>query len=135
MAAAPAAPNRMADVWYWSPGLCKSMLKNWGIRIDDGRTFSVSNVFCIGKGGPATCEWNKSYTKRLYTRFIVFARSPDSTVRGFTLRPAAEKNFRVADIEAFGPEPSAAAFESEIGPLAARYARQELERGCARYSP
>src|SRR5713226_2309776 len=87
IAAAAASPGSseaaVAGGWYWSPGLCKSSLQQYGMRLDDGRTFRVAQAFCVGRGGLGSCEWNSNYSKRLYNHLTVLARSYDGIVRGF----------------------------------------------------
>src|SRR5689334_223992 len=88
-----------AGAWYWSPGLCKSNLQRYGMRLDDGRTFRIAQALCVGKGGPASCEWNAAYTRRLYNHFVAFARSYDGVVRGFDVYPTNRNGYRAEGIE------------------------------------
>jgi hypothetical protein len=121
--------------WYWSPGLCKSNLQRYGMRLDDGRTFAIAQSFCVGKGGVRSCEWNSSYSKRLYSHFVAFARSYDGVVRGFDLYPTGRNNYRAEDIELVSSSKmTARRFLSYVGQIASALARAELTKGCARYS-
>lgn len=135
LVAASASPGRAAQsgAWYWSPGLCKSNLQHYGMRLDDGRTFAIAQSFCVGKGGLSSCEWNSSYTKRLYNHFVAFARSYDGVVRGFDLYPTGRNSYRAEGIElASSTKMTAIRFLRSIGPIASSLARAELRKGCAR---
>jgi hypothetical protein len=114
--------------------LCKSNLHRYGMRLDDGRTFAISQALCVGKGGTSSCEWNANMSKRLYNHFVVFARSANGVVRGFDLYPTNRKSYRAEDIElASSLRWSAALFARHFGPIAASLARIELANGCAPY--
>jgi hypothetical protein len=135
-AAAPPGTSSAATTgaWYWSSGLCKSNLMRYGMRLDDGRTFHIAQALCVGKGGPAFCEWNASHTLRLYDRFSVFARSPDGVVRGFDLYPTGRKSYRAERIElASSSRMAAELFDRLLKGVASGAARIELEKGCAPY--
>jgi hypothetical protein len=129
--AAPTARPSAAGTWYWSAGLCKSSLRQYGMRLDDGRTFRIAQSYCVGKGG-AGCEWNASHTRRLYDHFVVFARSPDGGVRGFDLYPTGQSSYRALHIELLDRH-TAAEFDRLFASIAASAARLELEKGCAPY--
>jgi hypothetical protein len=136
LVAASATSSRAASTgsWYWSPGLCKSDLQRYGMRLDDGRTFRIEHALCVGKGGLASCEWNSNYSKRLYNHFVAFARSHDGVVRGFDLYPTSRNSYRAEDIElASSFKMTGSRFLSVYGPIASSLARIELEKGCARY--
>jgi hypothetical protein len=130
-------PSRAAarSTWYWSPGLCKTNLQRYGVRIDDGRTFRIAQAFCVGKGGPASCEWSPNGVRRLYNHLVVFARSFDNIVRGFDLYPTGRTSYRVQGITQFKVEMGAAQFTRFYGSIAASTARLELEKGCASAHP
>jgi hypothetical protein len=124
-----------AGAWYWSPGLCKSNLQQYGMRIDDGRTFRIAQAFCVGRGGLDSCEWNASYTRRLYNHFVAFARAYDGVIRGFDVYPTNRSNYRAEGIElASSHRLTAARFASLYGSISSSLARVELEKGCARNS-
>jgi hypothetical protein len=120
-----------AGGWYWSPGVCKSSLYRYGIRLDDGRTFRIAQSFCVGKGGPDSCAWNKGHVRRLYNHFVVFARSYDGLVRGFDLYPTGRITYRAVDIRQLGREPNAAHFNRAFGQIALELSQRENEKGCA----
>lgn len=137
LAAASATSSTAATTgtWYWSPGLCKSDLQRYGMRINDGRTFRVAQALCVGKGGLGSCEWNANHSKRLYSHFVVFARSPDGVVRGFDLYPTNRNSYQARNIElASSFKVPAGRFLSLYGPIASSLARVELDKGCAQYS-
>jgi hypothetical protein len=127
LTARPAA----AGTWYWSPGLCKISLHRYGMRLDDGRTFRIVQSYCVGKGGPSSCEWNSGHVRRLYNHFVVFARSYDGIVRGFDLYPTNRSAYRAQGIQQLGREPSAAHFDRVFGQIAAQLSRRENAKGCA----
>ncbi|HEY7396940.1 MAG TPA: hypothetical protein VH538_01445 [Gaiellaceae bacterium] len=134
-AAAVAGTARAAD-WFWSPGLCKSRLHQFGMQINDGRTFGVEQSFCIGRGGTVHCEWTSaSHVKRLYDRFLVIARSSDGVVRRFDLIPTGKLNYRATGIKSLGHADSAARFNTIVVRLATVAAQTEQQKGCAPPSP
>jgi len=120
-----------ASSWYWSPGVCKSNLRQYGMRLDDGRTFQIAQSFCVGKGGPASCAWNKGHIRRLYNHFVVFARSYDGGVRGFDLYPTGRKSYRATGIRLLGHESNAAHFNRVFSQIANDLSQRENEKGCA----
>jgi hypothetical protein len=65
-AAASAAAPAVAAPWYWSPGLCKSILINYGVTTADGRKFRASDARCIGE---KSCILRSG--SRLYSDFVV----------------------------------------------------------------
>jgi hypothetical protein len=136
LVAASTTSSRAATTgaWYWSPGLCKSDLQRYGMRINDGRAFRIAQALCVGKGGLGSCEWNANHSKRLYNHFVAFARSPDGVVRGFDLYPTNRSSYQAAKIElASSFRVTASRFLSLYGPIASSLARVELEKGCAAY--
>jgi hypothetical protein len=132
---ASAANGARAATWYWTPGLCKSNLVHAGIRIDDGRSFSVEQAFCVGTGGVKTCEWSSNHRTRLFTRFIAVVRSPDGAVRGFTLRTLSRSSFGLTGIRALGNEANASAFAAYVQSFTRAEAAKEQAKGCAPYTP
>src|SRR5262245_10344025 len=51
---------------FWSPARCERvMLKQHP---------SVSQVLCVGSGGPAQCRWTSGHRTRLYSELTVFTR-------------------------------------------------------------
>jgi hypothetical protein len=131
------APSQAAarSTWYWSPGLCKTNLQRYGVRINDGRTFHIAQAFCVGRGGPASCEWSPNGARRLYNHLVVFARSFDNIVRGFDLYPTGRNSYRVQGITQFKVGMTAAQFIRFYGSIAASTAKLELEKGCAPSHP
>jgi hypothetical protein len=43
-----AASSANTSKWYWTPGVCKSELHNYGVQFGDGRTFNVQQAYCVG---------------------------------------------------------------------------------------
>jgi hypothetical protein len=119
------------DEWVWTPGLCKSNLKRYGVRLTDGRTFSIADAFCVGRGGQQHCQWNSSYTKRLYDAFLVVVRSYDGVVRVANLYPTGKNEYELDGIRVIGRESSSRAFNALAGDVTWRTARKEHEKGCA----
>jgi hypothetical protein len=117
--------------WAWSPGLCKSNLKRFGVELTDGRTFKIADAFCVGRGGQSHCQWNSSYTKRLYDAFFVVVRSYDGVVRIANLYTTGEREYELDGIRVIGREASSRAFKTRAGNVTWRIARQEHEKGCA----
>jgi hypothetical protein len=135
-AAAAAAGTARASDWFWSPGLCKSRLHQFGMQINDGRTFGVEQSFCIGRGGTAHCEWTSaSHVKRLYNRFLVVARSNDGVVRRFDLIPTSKLDYRATGITALGRADNSAKFNEILAPYATVAVKHEQQKGCAPPSP
>lgn len=118
--------------WVWSPGLCKSKLKHYGVELSDGRTFGIADAFCVGRGGLAHCQWaSSSHLKRLYDRFFVVVRSYDGNIRVAELYTSGKDDYELEQIKLIGHEPSSASFNRRVAPLTASIARQEHEKGCA----
>jgi hypothetical protein len=134
IALAVAAPDGGAarGQWVWSPGLCKSYLKAYGVQISDGRVFHVSDAFCVGRGGLQHCQWTSaSHTKRLYDEFLVVVRSPDGTVRRAELYTSGKKDYELEQIRLIGHEGSSLAFTRFVTPIATAAAKAEQGKGCA----
>jgi len=132
--AAGGASGAAPTVWFWTPGVCKSYLHRYGVRIDDGRTFHVARAYCVGSGGEQTCQWSSSHRKRLFTTFFAVARSPDGVVRNFQLRPTGSFTFRLRGIRAV-ERLSATAFERKYATAVRSLALAENARGCGPYTP
>jgi hypothetical protein len=117
--------------WYWSPGLCKSRLKQYGVEINDGRTFRVSDAFCVGVGGLRHCEWTgPSHVKRLYDQFHIVVRSPDGSVRRSEFFPTGKASYDLEQIRLIAQFISAARFNSYVAPITSSWARNEQAKGC-----
>jgi hypothetical protein len=118
--------------WVWSPGLCKSRIEHYGVRINDGRTFSVSKAFCAGYGGLQHCQWSSAaHLKRLYDKFYVVARSFDGTVRVMDMYTSGETSYEVERIRAIGHESSYDAFYDAAQRIMYQIARDQQRLGCA----
>lgn len=129
------ATSRNATTWYWTPALCKSELGKEGMQLADGRTFYVANAYCVGWGGERYCEWSSGHRYRLYKRFTAYVRSPDSTVRTFTLWPTSgHGGYSASGVKVLGHEANAARFNALVQPIAAVLARAQQQRGCAPYT-
>jgi hypothetical protein len=124
----PAATSRTAT-WYWSPSWCKSTLRKYGVQFDDGRTFEVQQVYCLGVGGLQTCSWSSDHSFRTYRSFTAYVRSYDGTVRVFTLRPTGKHAFRGSNVRAYR-KMALDAFIAFTLPFVAKAARVEQAKGC-----
>jgi hypothetical protein len=129
--AAQAAGTHSSGDWHWTPGLCKSVLKQRTIELADGRTFNVADSYCVGVGGLRTCMWSSGYRYRLYNEFVAFTRAYDGTVRSLRVYVTDRRDGRVADIRAYGREADGAAFRTLIAPVAEALARRQHDLGCA----
>jgi hypothetical protein len=134
LTSAGAAPS---SVWYWSQTWCEHNLHRYGMRLDDGRTFRIANSFCMGKGGPGSCEWNATHVERLFNHFTVVARSYDEVVRGFDLYPTGRTSYRAQGITiASSHRWTASRFTKFWGSIASSAERNiEQPKGCAPHSP
>lgn len=121
--------------WYWTPGWCKHVLQNYGMELSDGRTFNVAKAFCVGEGGPSTCEWSSGYQFRLYSAFNAISRSFDGTVRVFVLHATGRQSYQATNIRAVANIPDPYRFEAFVAPLTHEWAAEEHQKGCAPYQP
>jgi hypothetical protein len=118
--------------WFWSPGLCKSRLHQYGVQINDGRTFHVSNSFCVGVGGFQHCEWTSSaHVKRLYNQFHIVVRSYDGSVRRAEFFPTGKASYDLEQIRLIAQFVSAPRFTSYVAPITSAWARSEQAKGCS----
>ena len=133
--AALAAPSLAAahppgqSKWSWTPALCKSYLKQYGVQIDDGRSFRATTVFC---GGMPECTYDRSAGKFYYDHFIVALIDGNLVYRTMTLHVTAEKSFRVDKLRVYGRAKTVAevkTFKREASALVARVSRQ-TQAGC-----
>jgi hypothetical protein len=130
---------------FWSAARCERVMLT--------QHPSVSQVLCVGSGGPANCRWTSGHRARLYSEFTVFTRVlhrnrtgevwvEPGFVRSFTLATRGRPGFgpifhvhgdlpRPADffmghVRVLRERPVAAAqFDSIVAPLAARLRRAE----------
>lgn len=110
--------------WSWTPALCKSELKKFGVRIDDGRTFRATTVFCAGM---PECVYDRGDRKHYYDHFAVAMIDGNLVYRTLTLHITAKDNFRVDQLEVHGRATTTAEvrrFTREAQALIARLARQ-----------
>ena len=129
-AAQPAAAHPPGQSkWSWTPALCKSYLTQYGVEIDDGRSFRATTVFC---GGMPACTYDRSAGKFYYDHFIVALIDGNLVYRTMTLHVTAEKNFRVDKLKVYGRAKTVAevkTFKREASALVARVSRQ-TQAGC-----
>src|SRR5262249_38015359 len=112
--------------WYWTPGVCKSELQNYGVRFDDGRTFNVAKAFCVGLHNHC---WLSDGT-RPYKVFIAVMRSYGGVVRRTLLTVTGRETWRGTDFKILVPYMSAAEFANRYGNAAWSVAGAENQRGC-----
>lgn len=124
-AAAPASAHPPGSgKWSWTPALCKSELKRYGVRIDDGRTFRATTVFCAGM---PECVYDRSDRKHYYDHFAVAMIDGNLVYRTLKLHITAKDNFRVDQLKVHGRATTTAEvsrFKREAQTLIARIARQ-----------
>lgn len=115
--------------WSWTPALCKSELKQYGVRIDDGRTFRATTVFCAGM---PKCVYDRSDRKYYYDHFAVAMIDGNLVFRTLKLHITAKENFRVDQLEVHGRATTTAevaGFKREAQALITRLARR-TQAGC-----
>jgi hypothetical protein len=120
------AQNASASNWYWTPGLCKSQLQNYGVQTADGRTFNVAKAFCVGLHDHC---WLSNGTRR-YKVFAAVTRTPGGVVRGMLLTVQNKDTWHGTNIKILQPYMSAAEFAGRAGNLAWSVAQAENQRGC-----
>ena len=100
VAAAPSSAHAPgASDWTWTPALCKSNLKNWGVEIDDGRTFRAAFAFC---GGMPECLYDRSDRRYFYDHFFVAMIDNNLVYRTMRLHVTGEDSFRVDKLQVHG---------------------------------
>lgn len=129
-AAAPAGahPPGKSD-WSWTPALCKSYLKQYGVRIDDGRTFRATSVFC---GGMPKCTYDRSDRKFYYDHFAVAMIDGNLVYRSMVLHVTKKDSFRVDNLRVHGRASTVAEvkrFEKEASALV-RGVAQKTQATC-----
>jgi hypothetical protein len=131
---ATAASSQTVNRWFWSPGYCKSMLKQYGVQLGDGRTFNVEQIKCVGWGGSEWCEWSQDGYERQYSRFHVMVRSYDSVVRAFDIKTTGKTTWSgLGKPLILGTNVPPYKFAQAIGPFMNSLARLAHEKGCAPY--
>jgi hypothetical protein len=132
---------------FWSAGRCERVMLT--------QHPSVSQVLCVGGGGPAHCRWTSGHHARLYSEFTVFTRVlhrniagdawvEPGFVRSFTLATRARPGFGrivhqygdqyagwpadffMGHVRVLRKRPVARAqFDSIVAPIAARLMQEE----------
>jgi hypothetical protein len=72
----------------WSPARCERVMLT--------QHPAVSQVICVGSGGPATCRWTSGHRARLYSEFTVFTRLLHRNVAGIWVEPGIVRSFTLA---------------------------------------
>lgn len=112
-----------ASEWSWTPALCKSYLKQYGVEIDDGRSFRAATVYCAGL---PECVFDRSAQKFYYDHFVVALIDNNLVYRTMRLHVTEKESFRVDRLRVFGKAKTTAelaTFKREGQALAARIAR------------
>ena len=120
---------------------------------------AVSQVLCVGRGGPANCRWTSGHRARLYSEFTVFTRLlhrnvvgdawvEPGRVRSFTLATRARPGFGrivhqygdqyagwpadffMGRIRMLATHVTPARFHSIVAPIAARLMQEEKAASC-----
>jgi hypothetical protein len=147
-ASAGAAPKPPPQ--FWSPARCERVMLT--------QHPSVSQVLCVGSGGPAHCRWTGGHRARLYSELTVFTRllqrnladawvEGPGRVRSFTLATRARPGFDpirhhwgdqyvgwpadffIAHVKLLSTHSAPAQFNSIVAPIAARL-KQEQTTSC-----
>ena len=153
---ANSTPRHAASSGYWTPLACKLNVQKYGpagygygIPVDSVRMFHLVTATCVGTGGRQTCTWSPDSRHRLYSEFTVFASSlGHGVIRAFTLAThgpglgvrhhfgdayvGTPPDFYVSHFRLIGHAANPTRFNSIVGPLAGRRARQENAKTCAR---
>jgi hypothetical protein len=117
---------RSASSWYWTPGLCKSKLTNYGVQIGDGRSFNVAQAFCIGKHDHCTIHNNA----RMYKVFWAVMRSYDGVVRRMVLQVTGKTTWSGGKLQIIDQYMSPQQFANDYGNAAWVVAHLETNNGC-----
>ena len=112
--------------WYWTPGVCKSELHNYGVQFGDGRTFNIQQAYCVGFHNHC---W-LSGGRRRYKVFAVVARSYDGVVRRFQLTVTGRNTWSGSQVKIIEQYMSAAEFANGYGNAAWSVASAENRGGC-----
>jgi hypothetical protein len=123
---AGAASGANTSKWYWTPGVCKSELHNYGVQFGDGRTFNVQQAYCVGFHNHC---W-LSGGRRRYKVFAVVARSYDGVVRQFQLTVTGRDTWSGSKARVIEQYMSAAEFANRYGNAAWAVASAENRGGC-----
>ena len=121
-----AASSANTSKWYWTPGVCKSELHNYGVQFGDGRTFNVQQAYCVGLHNHC---W-LSGGRRRYKVFAVVARSYDGVVRQFQLTVTGRNTWSGSKVKIIEQYMSAAEFANGYGNAAWSVASAENRGGC-----
>ena len=130
VAVTPASPHPPGkSEWSWTPALCKSYLKQYGVRIDDGRTFRATTAYC---GGLPECVYDRSDKKFYYDHFLVAMIDGNLVYRSMVLHVIKEESFRVDRLRVHGRAKTMAEvrkFEREASALV-RDVSRKTQAGC-----
>jgi len=122
----PAAGARQASKWYWTPGLCKAKLQNYGVKIGDGRTYNVAKAYCVGLHNHC---WLSGGVRR-YKVFTAVMLSYDGVVRRLQLTVTGRTTWSGTQPVIIDRHMSSVQFELAYGPAAWIVAKSENAAGC-----
>lgn len=113
-----------ASDWSWTPALCKSTLKQYGVEIDDGRTFRAASVFCAGL---PKCTYSRSGQVFYYDHFVVAMIDNNLVYRTMRLHVTGKYDFRADNLRVYGSATTTAelaAFKREARALTTGIAKK-----------
>jgi len=114
------------STWYWTPGACKSELLQYGVQINDGRTFNVAKAFCVGLHNH--CWLNDGH--RRYKVFDTVMRSYDGAVRTMQLTVTGKSTWSGHHMKLVASHMPLEQFDKLYGPAAWAVANAENQGGC-----
>ena len=123
-ASAVAAHPPESGRWSWTPALCKSQLKQYGVEIDDGRYFRAATVYC---GGLPECTYDRSAKQFYYDHFFVAMIDNNLVYRTMNLHLTGKDSYRVDKLRVFGRAKTTAEFnkfQRDASALVAKVSRQ-----------
>ena len=112
--------------WYWTSGLCKAKLHNYGVAIGDGRTYNVQQAFCVGAHDHCWLDGGARRFKVFYTAM----RSYDGVVRTMTLTVTGKDSWSGSKLRLYSRNMSVGEFNYEFGTAAWAVASQQNATGC-----
>jgi hypothetical protein len=110
--------------WSWTPALCKSQLKQYGVEIDDGRYFRAAAVYC---GGLPECTYDRSAKRFYYDHFSVAMIDNNLVYRTLKLHLTGRDSYRVDNLRVYGRATTTAEvrkFQRDASALVAKISRQ-----------
>lgn len=126
LALSASAGARTMSNWYWTPGVCKSQLHNYGVQIGDGRTFNVEQAYCVGYHNHC---WMQNGLRR-YKVFLAVMRSYDGVVRTMQLTVTGKSSWSGGKLKITESYMPVEDFNYAYGTAAWSVASNENRAGC-----